>query len=776
MHDDTHFSMTLPRLRGARALVLVSTLLLALLVLPAAVAQIEEQDLPPESYTEIAYDRLTAEELAQRYRAAQEAFRNDPAGPAVLELANALVRILETRVGEAEGALAELPDGVPATPSDTLVRDRARLESSLLLRARALDARGDSAGADQDLVRILAQNPAFEMPSQGIDANFANRYIALRRSSLGRLNLTVTPQDARVLVDSRRVDPSSGELPVAAGTRTITAKRPGYADIVMQVEVPGGRTVPLNLELERNSAMLRLVTRPSDVEVRVDGQPVGVTQGTLPPGYPVPPAASRYPRSELSAPLRIGDLTPGDHRLELSREGYRPYRVSVSVPELRDYDAGVMILERERGTLVLRSLPPGATVELDGEVVRPLPLGGGGGRLDLAPGEHRLVVSDAAAGVFETRVTVGDGEEKEVALDLRPALVLVGVVGGDGVAGGKLRTALAEAGSQLERWLFLDRSEESSDLLARPELNASVLRAATGPAAAAGRSTVRWDQVRQAMERRYPGSVYALAVLSDDLLASHADLWFLPASPAPALPDHRRIPTHRPEAVAQVIEGFDQPVELQRPWLGALLVDSAAAQGPVVASVTSGGPAASSGLAPGDEILALSGETPGTAAALMERLAEQPEGSSLSVTVLRGTETRTVDLRLGITPAVVPLDSPDLIYASISAFLTALASDPLDGTAPWLIELNQAAVYLHGRDYEEAVKVLRGIEAPTGSGLGQGTVDYWLAVALRALGPDYAAQAQGALQRAAAQEGARLFHNDGPRVAPRARAQLSGGG
>lgn len=758
------------------ALTRLTLVALALILLAApGAAQIVEENLPPETYTEIAYERLSLDELRGRYAAALDALRADPAGPAVLERANELASILEIRLRRP--AAGDDAAAAPGSPGEARTAERELLARTLLLAARAHHARGDAEATERALLRVLELDPGFELPAEGgIDADFANRFSALRARSIGRLALSVAPEDARVSVDGRPVDPRAGEVAVVAGTRTVTATRPGFADIVMQLEVQGGRSVPLALELERDSAMLRLVSRPPGARVSVDGRPVGITSGTVPEGYPLPPAAARLPRREISAPLRIGGLSPGSHELLLELEGYRPYRVSVDVPELRDYDAGLMTLEREQGSVVLRGLPETATVEVDGETVRPLPLAGGGGRLDLAPGEHRVLVSDRAAGVFETTLEVVDGGEQQVAVELKPALTLLGVLGGDRVAAGKLRAAIAAAGAGLERWLLVDAAEAAAPGLAAAGVSAEALRSAAADGEGGEPAALDWQRLRAELERRAPGSVYALAVLSDDLLAAHADLWFLPASPAPAIPDRRRVPTHDDAAVAATVGVFDRPLELYRPWLGARLIDSPAAEGPVVAGVVPGGPAAASGLRVGDEIVALLGERVGDAAEVAARLAGRPEGSSLAISVRRGGAAQRLDLKVALGPTVVGLDSPDLVYAAISAYLAALAADPLDGTPEWLIELNRAAVFLHGRAWEDAVRVLRGVRAPSAPGLGQGAADYWLALALDALGPTYAAQARQALERAAAAEGARLFDNDGPLVAPRARARLAGPG
>ena len=73
----------------------------------------------------------------------------------------------------------------------------------------------------------------------------------------------------------------------------------------------------------------------------------------------------------------------------------------------------------------------------------------------------------------------------------------------------------------------------------------------------------------------------------------------------------------------------------------------------------------------------------------------------------------------------------------------------------------------------QAVDTLRQVsDAPTGPGLGAAAVDYWYGVAASALGPGYYDIVRDAFSRTASVPGATLLHNDGPLVAPRARARL----
>ena len=71
-----------------------------------------------------------------------------------------------------------------------------------------------------------------------------------------------------------------------------------------------------------------------------------------------------------------------------------------------------------------------------------------------------------------------------------------------------------------------------------------------------------------------------------------------------------------------------------------------------------------------------------------------------------------------------------------------------------------------------AEAVLRVARAPEGQRLGQAMTDYLMGLALAAAGGEYAATAKDFLGKAAADAEGRLYHADGPFVAPRAQARL----
>lgn len=604
---------------------------------------------------------------------------------------------------------------------------------------------------DDDMRWLLRVNPDYDYDSTQTSPRLIERFADRKRFLVGFLRLEIEPVDAEVRIGGRLFDPSAGPLAVALewepGKRVITVERPGYRSLEEGLNPAAGTITTHRLVMERISPSMRIEATPTGASVTIDGGAVGQFQGTT--------------------PLWIG-LKPGEYGIEISMDGFRTKRSRWSLSDFLDYSIRER-LERTAAVVILQPFSGNDEIQVDGAQAALERVAEDRVQLDLSPGEHRIFVR-GDGGVFEETVSLKDQERREIMVKKRPGVALIGILGGDRVAADQLWENLQSMREKLDDWAFLDRSQAGLELVDGLGIDAPVLRSA----AESGRilSGVDWRELQTRASIMVPANVLILAVLSDDLMASEADLWFLPSPPGPPSPDYRRIRLTDPSSLAAVISDFDRPLELERTWFGALFLDSDAAEGPVVAAVDPGSGAAVGGVKIGDELISVSGNPVRRAAEAHALLGDAPKDTALDLEIKRSGVRQRLKVKLGTSPAVIPRNAPDLIYAAVAAELSA---ENAGSTIPqWLKQLNLGVVFLNGGALEEALREFRTARGfPEGQGLGQAAADYWLGVALQSIGPDYYAEASAMFQRAASVPGGRLYHNDGPLIAPRARARLA---
>ena len=648
------------------------------------------------------------------------------------------------------------------------------LVEGLSYRAEAQFNLGETTEAADDLRRVVGLDPSFQLDANQVSSRLLELFDGVYSEMVGVLNLEVFPREAVTLVDAELVDALSGPISLLAGPHTVVVQRPGFTEVREEVEIEPAVQAELSVFLERSSAVLYIFTQPAGVLVSVDSEPVGETTGAASAGAPLRGFPS-VPRQEFSEALVLPGLARGSHEVELTIEGYRGGRSEISVPGLEDYELA-FLLEPARGWVLLEGLPDEVTVSVDGTEVTPeppddpsLPAVPG---LELPPGDHTISIVDSRASVFEETVSVVDRGSLVVPVLLRPAIALLGILGGDEIGAAKLRTALEQADGELEQWAILSREEQSGTVLEQAGVTAESLR----QLASVGRvdaTLVDWEAVQAAVGQYTSASLYMVGVLSDDLVASYADFWVWLPAPWPTLPARVRVGIDDGSAEATIKDAFAAELILRRRWLGAILIDSDAAAGPVVTRLAEEGPAARAGLLVGDVISAIGAQRVETAAAAGERLSALDPGVTVTLAVIRNGRAETVEVLLGSSPSVpVPAGSTAL-YPAVLTLLTRRLETGDTSEPAWVVQLNQAAVLMQAGAWEQAVDTLRQIpDAPTGPGLGRAAVDYWFGMAASALSPGYYDIARAAFSRTASVPGATLFHNDGPLVAPRARARL----
>ena len=677
------------------------------------------------------------------------------------------------------------------------------LRTAWLYLAAAHWTLSDRDAADEALDRIVRLDPLFELDEETAGKQLTDRLKGRKEELVGRVSFLVLPRDARILVggvefenatppetppaddadDSTASDPDVETAPapepfeppepspLLVGDYLAAVSRPGFLPATAGFTIVGARDLEVELELDRDSAVVRLRTAPTGATVLVDGIERGQTAGQAEPWFRPEGPVSEHPPEDFSEELWIEDLSPGRYRIKIEKDGFRSVETSLQLPDLRDYDLPPIVLEREEAVIGLTGLIEGATVLGNGRVLRP-DWSKSPPQVRLPPGAYDLSVTHGTLGYFETSVVAADRRRIDIEIELRPALIYLGVLGDD-PAGVRAMESALESFRGAGAYSVLGRAAEGIAALAELGVDAETLRER-----ATARRELDWNAIQEQVQARLPAALYFAAVLNDDLVADAVDLWWWPAAPGPARPDVRtvRIDSGRLEdgPLLSLAGALDPDLGRQTPRFGAVLIDSLTAGVPIVATVEPGGPAEEAGLRPAMEVLAIDGTAASSTLQLTAALEDLEPGGAVELEIQdRDTVfVLTVEPEWGWTG--LDVFDPDLLPSAAAARL--LQELERSGDIPrWLLEFNLANLLLAGGDAAEAIRSLRTIDAPGRSGLGRETVEYTVGLALQMLSDEgrdeYRARARAVFETLATAERGRLMSDAGPRVAPRARLQ-----
>lgn len=616
---------------------------------------------------------------------------------------------------------------------------RLLLQRALETRATARWESGSRQELDADLDRLIRLDPGYDLATTGADEGLMARFNRRRKRLVGFLRVGLAPADAELMLNGVRVERIGDIIPVLAGDHVVSARRRGFAPQQEEVSVRANRTEGVGLTLERSSATVQVATSPAGARVVLDGELVGTT------------AASAD--GTASVPLVVEGLLPGWHEIEITLANHRPFRQRFEVPTLTDYDLGTLDMRLAIGTVTLRGVPGSAEVWIDGESVAFSWGGDGSIRLQLSVGDHDILIGTSGGRVWSGSVAVVDGGTASRDVRLAVGLAFLGVAGGDALDRESANEPILRSLRQVTAWTLLDRSSFAADI-------------------SAGEALQLGDGSQQDLRRRFehetPAGIFVIGAFDQhDRGIVHLNIWAVGA----ALPSARiSIPQGDPEALRKALQALALPLPEVRPWHGLVLLDGPL--GPIVGAVDPNSPAARAGFAAGDRLVSLDGGGVATTRAFSDWVVAAGPQRSVDIAIERSGQMRSLRLDLDSSPQVVAAANPTTAlnwWARAAAGISAG-----DGTQPiWALQLQQALLLINSGQTDAAVEMLWDAAAPADSPFGQAAVDYWLGVTLSmGTNPDLSA-ARNALNRAAAAPDARLFHNDGPFIGPRARARIA---
>ncbi len=123
----------------------------------------------------------------------------------------------------------------------------------------------------------------------------------------GTLEVTTGTEGATVFVDGKRLGPTPQRVDLAAGSHRVRVEKEGFQAFEREVQVVPGRTLEVEARLQAEAPRLSITADVSGAQVFLDRKFIG------------------------EAPLVIPDVEPGQHRLNVSAEGYEGYAEDIQV-------------------------------------------------------------------------------------------------------------------------------------------------------------------------------------------------------------------------------------------------------------------------------------------------------------------------------------------------------------------------------------------------------------------------------------------------------------
>ena len=655
-----------------------------------------------------------------------------------------------------EKAVAALDAAITAleasTPKDAARRDK--LASAYEMRARSKFGLGDQDGAKADFVLLLKTHPSHTLSGQ-----VSPRVVALFEETLKEtvttMTVSVTPATARIELDGAPLA-AAGTVRVSVGEHVVTAEQQGFRSAKQTVTAALGSTAEVSLTLERLSSVLRIITSPPDVEVKVDGVSVGKTAA--------PPAEAGAPPATVSAPLIVGDVANGSHVVELRRDCFVTSSTRVAVEKPDDYPVGPVTLQPAVAALSVSANQAGAQVFVDGQERGGAPYK----TTELCEGEHLIEVR-TRFGRDVKRVDVKAGNNIVFEGIIKPTFAIVSASGAAASSPQDIRVTVERAmGSSQTVRLLAPPADQADKALKGNQLTPDWLATDAGgrPVGAAAQMA---GPMRKEASMKLAETFGVQGVASVTAVDANRVVVALLAAGSTS-PDVLEISLDNTASIAAAVNKLDQPIPLSRPSVGIIAIDVADVAGAVVTGIDANSPAASTSLKVGDVIVQATGQPVNDATALSKVVIGQKAGQSLAVEVRDAAgAAKRVDLPVYATPRVIGLSEQGLPVNRVLLDLRARSADITDPFEQSVARLNTAVALGRVGEWSAAQAELRQVKLPDRPGVGNGTVQYLLGVAAEALGNR--AEAEAAYKAAAATES--LLTDDGPRVKDLAEARLA---
>jgi hypothetical protein len=684
------------------------------------------------------------------------------------EVAEAQVQLSEARrhfdALEYEQAVPALDRVIALLSTRPTPGTRQMLASAYEIRARARFGLRDQAGARSDFVSLLRVNAAHTLTGD-VSPQVVALFEETRKATVTSLKLTVTPPNAELLLDGAPVNAVAGSIPVLIGEHTLSGKRLGFRPATQPFSATADGA-GVTLTLERESAVITVISSPADSEVFVDGVSHGKTLAGPPAAeYAQVVAKAGIPTASLSAALVIPEVTNGVHRVEVRRPCYSTVSRTLDVTQLADFVMEPFKLDSAMATLVARSTMAGTTVYVDGQQRGAAPH-----TMEVCEGEHTVDLR-SAAGRYSRKIDARPGQNIEVTGTPKPAFALVSTSGTSSL-NTDIRAAIERAFEPVQSIAVFAPPNERVDQILRVEKLPREWLAFDGNKRPLGASSEINAATRKEASTRLSRAFEAQGVgaVAIPSAANPSRVVVSLLGSGSGDPDVIELSLDRPDTIASAVAQLNRTLSFAQPSIGISTIDVADVAGPIVLSVDAKGPAAQAGIQPGDILVKANNQDIASASALIAFLNARSANDQVTLELKdKAGAAKKADVKVLMTPRVIGMGDQTLLANRIVVDLRNRLSSSPNPAEESVMRLNLAAALIRLESWSEAQAELQRVQLPDGPGVGKGTVQYLLGLCADKLGSR--SDAETALRAAAASDS--LLTENGPPVKELAEAKLA---
>ncbi len=513
----------------------------------------------------------------------------------------------------------------------------------------------------QELLKI---SPEASLDGNIANANLAEYFERIREQIIGTLTVTSVPENAEVWIEDKIL----GTTPLYAtylnaGDYSVEIRHRGYDSREIPVTIKAGKEFTVEENLDKNSGSCLIITAPAGVTIKLDGEDMGITSGTLSADYQDQIDTSGMDPATLSSPLLLDFVPVGQHEIEFVKSCYRSMKFKMTIDVDQFYFPPIQ-LNPSYGTLQVTSSPSGARVILADEFVGTTPI-----TLEKAcPGEWPVRVELGTPSDWVDTVQIEENQTIMIHAEPRPSLLFLGCASSD-------PSIIKEGNARIRSWL---KSSGKFNLISRKEsemfrFRPLVARLFEDLGELHHQDRIFWQSILETFAMSLDDSnaaLYAIAFLNPSETFQPGALFFI--HPRHSYPDRLELPPGMPPETVppRITAALDKPWKVSTLWLGLKVVDTEA--GLIILEVDNDGPAVFSVFESGDILLDIDGNEIKDLRNYQNLMLRSDTPRELTIRVKRGDQILNSTLEAVRQPLMMPLSDPLTLYNDILACLEEL--------------------------------------------------------------------------------------------------------